>query len=123
MPPRRLAPGPALRPPAHPFTVVNVIPNQFSGEDDQNSEPSIAVAPGAAGTNGVAIISSFGLLPGVMPDPDPNLGPNPYFITDGSVRKWKNFQNLPHGDTTLDWSAGAIIGTSSGSISIWRYLK
>jgi hypothetical protein len=107
---------PCARLTAQPFTVVNVIPNQFSGEDDQNSEPSIAVAPGAAGTNGVAIISSFGLLPGVMPDPDPNLGPNPYFITDGSVRKWKNFQNLPHGDTTLDWSAGGSAYAALGNL-------
>jgi hypothetical protein len=71
------------------YTIVNVIPVELSSEVGGNAEPSIAVNPLA--TNQV-IISSFG-------------GGQPYFSTPDGGMTWTRFQTVPHGDTTLAWSA------------------
>ncbi|PYJ07566.1 MAG: hypothetical protein DME25_03570, partial [Verrucomicrobia bacterium] len=98
---------PATRLVAQP--VVDVIPNAFSGETVQNSEPSIAVNP-----NGPAnmFISSFGRLPGQP------LNTQPYFKTANGGTLWSNFDNINHGDATLDWSPG--VGGKAYTVTINR---
>jgi hypothetical protein len=78
---------------AVPVTVVNVIPNDFSNETDQNSEPSIALNP----TNPMqAEISAF-ILPFVPTG-------SPFFATTNGGIRWTNFENTQQADTTLAWS-------------------
>jgi hypothetical protein len=92
--------------------IVNVIPNNLSNETAQNSEPSIAVNPMNANQ---VIISAFGtgLTPG-----------NPYFQSQNGGMTWTNFQNIPHGDTTLDWSASgnAYLARLNGTFDVQRSL-
>ena len=71
------------------FTLIDVIPNFMSGETEQNSEPNIAVNPVNPSQ---AVISSFALNP-----------TNPYFATGNGGTTWRNFDNIAHGDTTVDY--------------------
>jgi hypothetical protein len=80
-----------------PITVINVIPNDVSGETDTNSEPSIAVNP--TNTKQV-VISSFS-------DAGSLLVPrNPYFLSTDGGMTWTVAQSFDHSDTTVAWSPG-----------------
>lgn len=83
------------------LTIVNVIPQNLSSESDQNSEPSIAVNPS---NTGQAIISAFSIVS--QAGGAPSVPPNPYFSTQNGGSTWLNFQNIRHGDTTVEWSPG-----------------
>src|SRR5260370_422110 len=72
------------------FTVVNVIPNNQSGETFQNSEVSIGVNPLNPNQ---AVIGSF--------QDDLN---NPFFITNNGGATWTQFQQINHVDNSITWS-------------------
>jgi hypothetical protein len=88
------------------YKVVDVIPQSDSAETGQNSEPSIAVNP--LNPNQV-IISSFG-------------GNQPYFDSQDGGMTWRHFQNVPHGDTSLAWSASgtAYMARLNGNFDVQR---
>lgn len=84
------------------ITVVNVIPQNQSGETGQNSEPSLAVNP--TNTSQV-LIGAFNFQ---------NFSANPYFFTNGTnYQTWSQAGTLAHSDETLAWSpSGKTVYTS-----------
>jgi len=81
---------------AESLTIVDVIPNSLSGETDDNSEPNIGVNPVNPRQ---AVISSFGHITSFSPFTISN----PYFATNNGGTTWSNFDNVVHGDTTVDY--------------------
>lgn len=78
------------------LTIVDVIPNALSGETDDSSEPNIGVNPVNPRQ---AVISSFGHITSFSPF---TLS-NPYFATNDGGATWSTFDNVVHGDTTVDY--------------------
>src|SRR5712691_6756303 len=81
---------------ASALTLVDVIPNLMSGEADQNSEPNIGVNPVNPSQ---AVISSYGQITST----NPFILLNPYFATGNGGTTWSNFDNVVHGDTSVDY--------------------
>jgi hypothetical protein len=81
---------------AESLTIVDVIPNSLSGETDDNSEPNIGLNPVNPRQ---AVISSFGHITSFSPFTISN----PYFATNNGGTTWSNFDNVVHGDTTVDY--------------------
>jgi hypothetical protein len=79
------------------ITVINVIPNDVSGETDTNSEPSIAVNPKNVKQIVISSFSDAGSL--LVPR-------NPYFLSTDGGMTWTVAQSFDHSDTTLAWSPG-----------------
>ena len=84
------------------FSVVNVIPNDLSGEHFQNSEPSLGVGTGSK--NNKFILHTFGTEPPSYDFVDHPM--NLYFTSVGGGTLWKTNGTFNDLDSTLDWSAG-----------------
>ena len=78
------------------FKVTNVIPTDMSGEQDQNSEPSIAVSPCTGAPNMGILVSAFTFSPGV----EPLFGGLEGYL-------FHSEESLDFGDITLEWNANA----------------
>ena len=70
---------------------VDLIPASASGEEAQNSEPSIAVNP-------INTMQMFAATFGGGGDTG-----NPYFFSADGGATWSIFDNLEHNDTTSAW--------------------
>jgi hypothetical protein len=69
--------------------LVDIIPNNDSGESAQNSEPSLAVDP----------LDPTQIIAGVFGD-----STNPYFKTTDGGATWLGYGGLHHSDKSLAWS-------------------
>src|SRR6266513_1193830 len=76
------------------ITVVNMIPNYLSGENNRDSEPSISVNP----TNPLQIVGSA-----FTPDPMGS-GNGPIFVSNDGGNTWALSVILPGGNRTGDTS-------------------
>lgn len=79
---------------AVPIRLIDVIPNNLSGETGQQSESSLAVNP--TNVNQVVLHSGF----------------TNYYRTGDSGASWSLFQNISNNDASLDWSPGGNAYTS-----------
>jgi uncharacterized repeat protein (TIGR01451 family) len=70
--------------------VYNVIPNSMSAEEEQNSEPSLAVAP-------------IGMTPGIIIGSFDNASSHPYFRSFDNGVHWQSFTSLDHQGATVEW--------------------
>jgi PEP-CTERM motif len=89
---------------AVPIRLIDVIPNNLSGETGQQSESSLAVNP----TNANQIVLQSGFTN--------------YFSTANGGAAWSLFQNISNNDASLDWSPGgnaytSVLNVASRSIS------
>ena len=87
--------------------VVNVMPNRFSNENAQNSEPSIGVSP-MNPTN--ILIACFDQVRPAVDAPFVFITMNnPFFLSDaggGGPLSWSLYADYNHGDVGVEWSAG-----------------
>jgi uncharacterized repeat protein (TIGR01451 family) len=77
----------------HParFGVIDIMPNEYSAEHDQNSEPSLGVGLNSSyGKMAVHAFSQSGI----------------YISANSGDAPWTRPWSTPNHDTTLDWSAG-----------------
>ncbi len=102
------------------ISITNVIPNNFSHEVSEQSEPSIAVN-GALGASHEMMICTFGVLPTPMgaAGPRSSIG-QPCFtsaVFGNPGATWSNLDihNYVTGDTTIEWSSS---GTAYGTFLI-----
>src|SRR5262249_45377743 len=81
--------GSSYREVASQFNIVNVIPNQFSQETNQNSEPNIGINPRLPAK---IVISAFGKLPNrpITDNGSILTNSNPYFTTANGGQTWFN---------------------------------
>src|SRR5438093_1458167 len=77
-------------------TIVDVVPARLEREEDQNSEPSIAVNP--ANPNQM-FVTAFGNTSARNPI---------FWSTDGGAT-WSLFTNIATSDTTISWTNGGLL--------------
>ena len=87
------------------FGVVDVIPNNQSGESANNGEPSIG--PGSGPNSGQIVVHSFAGFAGA---------PQAVFSSSDFGFHWSLVQNTYDGDATVDWNAGDTTSSASGSM-------
>lgn len=75
--------------------VVDVIPRSQSGEEGQNSEPSIAVNPNDPDQAVISVFSDNPL--------------SPFYSTKDGGKTWIQFDQLQTHDSTLSWSASGTL--------------
>jgi Domain of unknown function DUF11 len=96
------------------FGLVDVTPNNLSGETNQNSEPSLGV--GTGDSYGKMIVHTFG------PGPSSSSPANYYYtVAEFGVPIWTQPGQVLDQDTTLDWSTGGICYMASlyeGSLKV-----
>jgi uncharacterized repeat protein (TIGR01451 family) len=86
--------------------LVNIIPNNLSGETDDSSEPSLGLGLGTR--FGRVFVHVFG-------SGNPNYL-NPYFASVSPNLTWTNFETIADVDATVEWSGG---GTAYSAYIAW----
>src|SRR5947209_5412516 len=74
--------------------LVDIIPNNDSGESAQNSEPSLAVDP----------LDPTQMIAGVFGNFSGAVLINPYFRSVDGGATWLDYGNLTHSDKSLAWA-------------------